>query len=151
MKETLAHDGLPPLEPSPSRARTVVFTNLTSIYLRDGTGVRLTYTAPAPHSDGIAPGVFVSRNGQIACASPQTCAEYMDADAEYVDLQGGSVGPGLVSAGSALGVQEIDQELSTQDGYVFDPLSGGVPEIVGGASALIRAADGLQFGTRDAL
>ena len=40
---------------------------------------------------------------------------------------------------------------SFQDGAGFDPLTGVVPEIAGGAFALNAAVDGLQFGTRDAL
>jgi hypothetical protein len=49
-----------------------------------------------------------------------------------------------------LGLQEIAGEDSTGDGAVFDPLSMEMPTILG-EHTLIRAADGLQFGTRDAL
>jgi hypothetical protein len=57
----------------------------------------------------------------------------------------------LISFGSALGLQEIAGEASTQNGAPLDPLLQAVPSIAGGASALDRAVDGLQFGTRDAL
>ena len=151
-EETLEYDGLPPLAPEPSRAHTVIFTNISSIYLRDGLSVRSAFSGnPSSTSASARRGVVVIQDGHLICASPQPCAAHMRPDAEYIDLAGGSISPGLVSAGSALGTQEIDQEMSTQDGIVFDPLSGGVPELVGGAGALIRASDGLQFGTRDAL
>ena len=93
----------------------------------------------------------MTHDGKLACSSPSPCSDHVFPDADYIDLQGGSIAPGLVSAGSPLGLQEIDQEKSPQDGVVFDPLSSGVPGIVGGSGALIRAADGLLFGTRDAL
>ncbi|OJT07354.1 hypothetical protein TRAPUB_1790 [Trametes pubescens] len=70
---------------------------------------------------------------------------------EYVDLEGGSLAPGLTTFGSPLGLEEIMGEVSTKDGYVLDPLQDRVPKVVGGNGALIHAIDGLQFGTRHAL
>ena len=67
-----------------------------------------------------------------------------------MDLKGGAISPGLVSFGAPLGLEEIEGESSTSDGYVYDSLLKGVPELVGGDSALIRASDGLIFATRDA-
>jgi len=49
-----------------------------------------------------------------------------------------------------LGLQDIQQEPTTEDGPVFDPLTSDVPEIVGGDGGLIRAVDGLQYSSRDA-
>ena len=153
VKETLKYDGLPPLEPARSKANTVVFTNLSSVFVREEYTVREAVIADS--SDALGAGVAVVRNGELTCfgSGSSACALSVDGeeDAEFVDLEGGSIAPGLVSTGSPLGLQEIDQEASTQDGYVFDPLTEGVPEIVGGSGALIRAADGLQFATRDAL
>ncbi|KAI0828485.1 carbohydrate esterase family 9 protein [Trametes gibbosa] len=142
-------DGLPPLEPKPSKARTVVFTNVSSVYLREGGAVAEVYSA----QDG--PGTVVVREGKLHCigAPLSACASAVgdEDDAEYVDLEGGAISPGLVTTGSPLGLEEIHSEASTIDGYVLDPLTQVVPEIVGGSGAVIRAADGLQFGTRDAL
>jgi hypothetical protein len=50
-----------------------------------------------------------------------------------------------------MALQDIDQEPSTQDGNVIDPLTSIVPEIIGGDGSLIRAVDGLQYHSRDAL
>ncbi|KAJ3798928.1 hypothetical protein GGU11DRAFT_743857 [Lentinula aff. detonsa] len=49
-----------------------------------------------------------------------------------------------------LGLQHITLEPSTTDGEIFDPLTSDVPSILGNG-ALIIAADGLQYGSRDAL
>ncbi|KAI1784439.1 composite domain of metallo-dependent hydrolase [Ganoderma leucocontextum] len=153
VEETLKHDGLPPLEPTQSKSSTVVFANVTSIFLREEYKVREVFVANT--SDALAAAIVVVRDGQLACfgSAASACASSVRAEenAEFIDLEGGSIAPGLVSTGAPLGLQEIDQEASTQDGYVLDPLTESVPEIVGGSGALIRAADGLQFATRDAL
>jgi hypothetical protein len=48
-------------------------------------------------------------------------------------------------------LESIKAEPSTNDGVIFDPLHRHVPEVLGGSTSLIQAADGLQFGSRDAL
>ncbi|KAI0361764.1 carbohydrate esterase family 9 protein [Trametes cingulata] len=151
-KEALEHDGLPPLEPKRSRADVVIFTNVSSVYLRDAQSIRQAYVADA--ADSLSAGVVVVREGQVACVGPVTgdCASTVRADeAEYIDLEGGAISPGLVTVGSPLGLEEITSEASTIDGYVLDPLSQDIPKIAGGDGMVIRAADGLQYGTRDAL
>ncbi|KAI0746218.1 composite domain of metallo-dependent hydrolase [Daedaleopsis nitida] len=153
MEETLEYDGLPPLDPTPSRARTVVFTNVKSVFLRGEENVHEAFTADS--ADTLSAGVVVVRDGKVACFGPASsaCAASVIAsdEAEYIDLEFGSISPGLVSTGSPLGLEEINQEKSTHDGRVADMLSKGVPAIAGGSGALFRAADGLLFGTRDAL
>jgi hypothetical protein len=57
----------------------------------------------------------------------------------------------ITSFGSALGLSEIQGEPSTQNGAPFDALLQAVPALAGGSYALERAADGLQYATRDAL
>lgn len=93
------------------------------------------------------------RDGKLVCAAEDGLCAHLreDENATIVDLEGGAIGPGFISAGSLLGLQEIALEASTVDGPVFDPLLGPVPEILGGSLALIKAVDGLQFETRDAL
>lgn len=71
--------------------------------------------------------------------------------AHVIDLNGGSISPGLVTFGAALGLEEIQGEESTHDGVVIDPFTKDVPSIIGGNKALIRAVDGLQYGGRDTL
>lgn len=59
--------------------------------------------------------------------------------------------PGLVSYGSALGLGHIAAESSTVDGVIPDPFTRNVPSILGGKGAIIRAADGLMYGSSNAL
>ncbi|KAI0653864.1 carbohydrate esterase family 9 protein [Cubamyces menziesii] len=148
----LKYEGLPPLVPKPAKARTVIFTNVTSVYLRDEQGVNEAFTARAGTRDV---GVVVVRDGKLSCIgnADSACASSVaiGEEAEYINLEGGAVSPALVTTGSPLGLEEIRSEPSTMDGYVLDPLTETVPQIAGGEGAVIRAADGLQFGTRDAL
>lgn len=58
--------------------------------------------------------------------------------------------PGLVSYGSPLGLEEIQQEDSTHDGVVLDPLSSIIPKLLEGHEVML-AVDGLQFTGRDTL
>ncbi|OSD06097.1 carbohydrate esterase family 9 protein [Trametes coccinea BRFM310] len=153
--ETLKYDGLPPLEPKRVTSDTVVFLNVSAVYLREEQSIR-----PAFFSDTANPlsaGVVVVRAGKVECmgsAITSACASIIEdgrVDAQVINLEGGAIAPGLVSVGSSLGLEEITSEKTTIDGYVLDPLSKDVPVIVGGTGMVIRAADGLRFGTRDAL
>lgn len=140
IKDTIEYEGLPPLEPATQTSGTVLFRNVSSFWIRDESGeVHMSH----------APENVLVKGGAIVWSGSD--AELTSVDGvTVVDLQGGSIAPALVSAGSALGLQEIQAEDSTSDGVVFDPLSMEIPTILG-ERTLIRAADGLQFGTRDAL
>ena len=50
-----------------------------------------------------------------------------------------------------MGLVEIDSESSTNDGVIIDPLTRNIPALLGPASSLVRAVDGLQFGGRNTL
>lgn len=148
IKETLEYDGLPPLRPQ-RLSKTVMFTNVSSIYNATVLGVE--EVRPATHEGPLV--AVVSTNGKISCfgsygscSSPSVLAE-----ASVVDLRGGSIAPAFIAFGSPLGLQEIGLEMSTSDGYVFDPLLKPVPPVLGGDTSIIHALDGLEFGTRDAL
>ena len=58
--------------------------------------------------------------------------------------------PSLISYGSHLALHHIDGEPSTNDGKVYNPLKADAPSILG-EFPVIRAVDGLQFASRDAL
>ena len=147
--ETLVNDGLPPLLPAHATARTVVFANVSSVHIKEGHEIRELLSAQSAAGRG----VVVVQDGKVVCtsASAATCLRELYVETQLIDLNGGSIAPGLLSYGSPLGLQEIQGEASTSDGYVYDPLVHVVPEIVGGDEAVIHAADGLQFTTRDAL
>ena len=90
-------------------------------------------------------------NGKVKCFDADCLSSAGSQAVQIVDLEGGSISPGLITYGSLLGLEEIESEGSTNDGTVEDPLTGRVPSIVGGDGALIRAVDGLQYGGRSAL
>ncbi|KAH9831128.1 uncharacterized protein C8Q71DRAFT_305682 [Rhodofomes roseus] len=148
-KTTLEHEGLPPLEPAQSTEGVVVFTNVTSAWVRDTGDSEIVNLLAAT---GVI-GTVVVRAGRVVChGSMYDCVSYTSsAEATHVDLQGGALQPGLITSGSAIGLQEIAMEVSTTDGETYDPLSVDVPAIAGGLGYMPRAVDGLQFGTRDAL
>ncbi|KAF8590883.1 composite domain of metallo-dependent hydrolase [Ramaria rubella] len=151
--EVVEYEGLPPLAPSQS-VKNAVFVNVRSVWSRvEGEGVEQTFDADNFNVGSRGEGtVVVVESGRITCTGTTlTCRVENLMGYEIVDLEGGSLAPGLTSFGAPLGLDEIAGEPSTKDGNVFDPLSGSVPAILGGDGAVIRAVDGLEFGTRDAL
>lgn len=146
--DAVKYEGLPPLEPIKSVQGTVVFINVKSLTTREKAGAK---SVGFMVTESGEPGVVVVHEGKVMCAgAEEICASFFSESEETVDLQGGTISPGLVSFGSPLGLEEIEAESSTSDGYVYDPFSKGTPEIAGGDTALIQAADGLTFATRDA-
>ena len=157
-KEALEYDGLPPLEPQSSAKHTVIFANVSSVLVRTDSAKSVGIKELGP-SDGSSTGQMwaVAQGGRLVCADApssecvQSALRQNSADVEVIDLEGGSIAPGLTTFGSPLGLEEISGEISTRDGTAPDGLTSSVPGLAGGGSALIRASDGLQFGTRHAL
>ncbi|KAF7334286.1 Carbohydrate esterase family 9 protein [Mycena sanguinolenta] len=145
--DAIKYEGLPPLEPETAQSDVIVFWNVGSIFLKDSAtrGISEVFTSASGE------GVVVFKKGRIVCSgSLEACPAAFSYDgALYLDLEGGTISPALVSYGSTLGLTHITGELSTNDGPVFDPLSMKVPDIIDGS--VIKAADGLLFATRDAL
>lgn len=94
--------------------------------------------------------------GDVSCYEPEFsylsshCKCCAILSYENIDLEGGSISPGLTSFGSPLGLVEIRLERTTNDGPVLDPLTQSIPSILG-EDTIIRAVDGLQFGGRSTL
>ncbi|PPQ79032.1 hypothetical protein CVT25_002341 [Psilocybe cyanescens] len=148
-KDAVNYDGLPPLEPNKSESDTVIFTNVNSVLLREGADVREVFSTAQTGK----PGVVVVEHGKITCFGVLLdcpSAARAGTGIASIDLDGGSISPALISFGSRLALNHIDGEASTNDGPVHDPLVSDTPAILGEGS-VIRAADGLQFSTRDAL
>ncbi|KAF8217750.1 carbohydrate esterase family 9 protein [Mycena galopus ATCC 62051] len=145
--DAIKYEGLPPLEPPRAKSDVVVFWNVGSIFLKNAVTRRISEVFTSASGEG----VVVFENGRIACrGSLDACPGALShSGALYLDLEGGSIFPGLVSYGSTLGLTHIPGEASTNDGPVFDPLGMKIPEIIDGT--VIKAADGLLFATRDAL
>lgn len=149
----LEYDGLPPLKGEPTNG-LVMFTNLTSAWIRKGHQVKNLFELKPTDSDD--QGVIGVEAGEIVCVGEHECTE-RSANAvsagikpKMVNLERGSIQPGLVSHGSTLGLQHIAMESSTTDGPVLNPLAKDLPKILGD-HGVIRAVDGLQYETRDAL
>ncbi|KAG8736261.1 hypothetical protein FRC10_009537 [Ceratobasidium sp. 414] len=97
-------------------------------------------------------GTVVVKHGHIICAGKAgKCDSYSSQAARQVDLQHGSILPGLISFGSAVGLVEIDQEPLTGDRSPLDPLEDKMPNIASGDDLVVRAVDGLSFSGRNAL
>ncbi|KAF9566703.1 carbohydrate esterase family 9 protein [Agrocybe pediades] len=150
-KQAVEYEGLPPLTPKLSMVDdTVVFLNVKSVHrVKKGSIV-----AAFSDEDSKA-GVVVARGGSLVCHGTEALC--MDAgvlgsnNITFVDLEGGSISPGLVSYGSPLGLENIYQEPSTNDGNIFDPFLQIVPNVLGGDSFMAHTTDGIMYDTRDAL
>ncbi|KAH9858830.1 hypothetical protein C2E23DRAFT_800280 [Lenzites betulinus] len=154
---TLAYLGLPPLEPT-RRSGVVVLTNVSSFWTRGGPGGSFVNLFARSEGSRImqSQGTVVVSAGRVVCSGHgPTCDAHLssnsDADTTSINLQGGAVQPGLVSYGSSLGLADIAMEPSTADGVVIDPFDPVQSPLLGTNGYIVRAADGLQFGTRNAL
>ncbi|KAF7323766.1 Carbohydrate esterase family 9 protein [Mycena kentingensis (nom. inval.)] len=150
-KKAVEYEGLPPLEPVETvdtRGWPVVFTNVGEMFVKQKDGK---LRAEVVGSAFAGKGVVVVASGRVVCTGLLgSCGLHAAAaNVKYVDLEGGSIFPGLVAFGSPLGLAHITGEASTLDGAAFDPLTSSIPPLVDGT--LIKAADGLLFGSRDAL
>ena len=71
------------------------------------------------------------------------------------DLQGGSIGPGLMTYRLLLDSVETRLEPSMNDGNILDPLVGGnlpsILQLAKGGGGLVRAVGGLLFERRNTL
>ncbi|KZT28940.1 carbohydrate esterase family 9 protein [Neolentinus lepideus HHB14362 ss-1] len=146
-KKALEYEGLPPLQGERVEEEVVVFTNVGSVYVKREGGVRQVFLASTGER-----AVVVVRGGEVVCTGAcRSQVQSLKEKAKFVDLQGGAISPGLTAYGSPLALQEIQGEVSTQDGYVLDPLRVELPKILGGDFSVVQAIDGLQYATRDAL
>ncbi|KAJ7765048.1 hypothetical protein DFH07DRAFT_902839 [Mycena maculata] len=144
-KQAIEWEGLPPLTGRKQSGRTI-FLNVRDVWLGvDGTVQQVVH----PGSDLVNIAV---ENGRITCVGDSVACPSTTFDAaEHVDLNGGSVSPGLMTFGSQLGLEEIRSEPSTGDGSPFDAFTDRVPAILHDPGAVVKAADTLRFGTRNAL
>ncbi|KAE9395829.1 carbohydrate esterase family 9 protein [Gymnopus androsaceus JB14] len=161
-RKAVEYEGLPPLAVNAS-SDYVVFKNVKDVLVRSssGVGVEKVFSAPqldSEQAEDFEFGVVVIRNGTPVCIGLyESCTSFIsdsesdDSEPTIVDLKGGSISPALMHYGSPLGLQHISSEPSTTDGNVLDPLgSNHIPSILG-EGALVRAVDGLLYGSRDAL
>ena len=154
-EDAIKYEGLPPLLNKKKRLTgDVLFTNVTSVYTADDSGVTHSRLFSA-RVDGkvFFPSVLV-QNGRVTCMGRCTQENFTTSaeNTAVIDLEGGALGPGLVSFGAPLGLEEIQAEKSTNDGTMIDPLAVMTPKILDdGEGGVIRAVDGLAFMGRDTL
>ncbi|KAF7352632.1 Carbohydrate esterase family 9 protein [Mycena venus] len=142
-KQAIEWEGLPPLT-ARKQSGNIVFVNVREVWSK-GTDGKL---QEVHRSDSNLVNVAV-RGGRIVCVG--ACSmDALDAD-EYVDLDGGSVVPGMMSTGTPLGLEEIRNEPSTGDGAPFDAFTERIPAILNDPGAMASAMDALMFGTRNSL
>lgn len=87
--EAVEYDGLPPLDAENAKSDVVIFTNVRSIYLRQGHTI---HEVLSGKTEG--PGSVVVRNGTVVCAGTALFCSTFDGlapDPLRVDLEGGSI------------------------------------------------------------
>ena len=148
--EAIEYEGLPPLQQKKLTSQAILFTNLTNAWIRKGSKVHAVFENLASVKDRAKHGVVGVEGGKVICITAKKCEHFKSLAHRVIDLEGGAIQPGLVTYGSDLGLQEIAMEKSTVDGPVFDPLAQAIPKVLG-EGTIIRAVDGLQYQSRDAL
>ena len=105
--EAILARGDPDLRPKKS-AKNIIFQDVNAFYV----------PGHVSESSLGEKATVVVRDGAITCVGQ--CEVEQGLDFEVVDLKGGSIAPGLIAAGTYLGLREIDQEKSTADGVSAD-------------------------------
>lgn len=90
VKETLEHDGLPPLETKASNSDIVIFSNVHSVFLRRGKEIEEVFP-PAEAAGAFA--AVVVQGGNITCIGTLLdCSSFQHSPGvERIDLEGGSI------------------------------------------------------------
>ena len=85
----LKYEGLPPLVPMRSNSDLVIFTSVSSVFVKHDSGVREAFfTAEASVSSNV-----IVEKGEIVCmGDASTCSvTNYDSNIQHVDLKGGSI------------------------------------------------------------
>lgn len=135
---TVAHEGIPPLEPR--SVKGALFVNVSGLYMRGGGSTGVVHVSEKVGSVGV-------KDGRVMCVGQ--CSDFAEGAVDIVDLEGGTITPGLTSFGTPLGLVEIRLEPSTNDGSVYNLLDEDLPAVLG--DKVVRAQDGLMFGGQNLL
>ncbi|KAG2046505.1 hypothetical protein BDR06DRAFT_985564 [Suillus hirtellus] len=134
----VAHKGIPPLEPR--SVKGALFVNVSGLYMRGGGSTGVVHVSEKVGSVGV-------KDGRVMCVGQ--CSDFAEGAVNIVDLEGGTITPGLTSFGTPLGLMEIRLEPSTNDGSVYNLLDEDLPAVLG--DKVVRAQDGLMFGGQNLL
>ncbi|KAG2742359.1 hypothetical protein P692DRAFT_20879650 [Suillus brevipes Sb2] len=135
---TVVHEGIPPLEPR--SVEGALFVNVSGLYMRGEGSSEVMRVSEQAGSVGV-------EDGKVVCVGQ--CSDFAEEVVDIIDLEGGTITPGLTSFGAPLGLVEIRLEPSTNDGRVHNPLDGDLPAVLG--DTIMRARDGLMFGGQNLL
>ncbi|KIK33891.1 hypothetical protein CY34DRAFT_98856 [Suillus luteus UH-Slu-Lm8-n1] len=135
---TVVHEGIPPLEPR--SVKGALFMNVSGLYMRGEGSSGVIRVSERAGSVGV-------EDGRVVCVGQ--CSDFAGGVVDIVDLEGGTIIPGLTSFGAPLGLVEIRLEPSTNDGKVYNPLDGDLPAVLG--DTIMKAQDGLMFGGQNLL
>ncbi len=85
----MKYDGLPPLDPETSTKGTVVFANVSDVYIRSGSSLERVFTATSTEN----PGAVVVQEGKVVCMGLEWACLVGDIRENAIvrDLEGGSV------------------------------------------------------------
>jgi hypothetical protein len=88
-ENALKYEGLPPLVPKRSKSDLVIFTNVSSVFTKNGDSIQEAFSA----SEASVSGNVVVRKGEIVCMGDEsTCSITMyDSNIQRVDLERGSI------------------------------------------------------------
>ncbi|PPQ64627.1 hypothetical protein CVT24_008364 [Panaeolus cyanescens] len=146
-QDAVAWDGLPPLQGRKIDDDYVTFTNVKDVWKRTDVGniQKTTLLNSSNLQDGDA-GVVIVQKGKIVCMGAGCRRAF--ATSHEIDLQRGSIGPGMMTYGSPLGLEEIASEPSTSNGPPLDAFRQNTPRILDDIGGVIRAMDGLIIAYR---
>ncbi|KAF8511882.1 hypothetical protein BU17DRAFT_69426 [Hysterangium stoloniferum] len=125
---TIKCEGLPPLIPW-KKFQNVIFPNPNSVWSRvdGGLGIGKTFSAQPPSVRTV-----LVQNGKITCAG--SCKNSIEHAFTTLGVVGGSLASGLATHGLPLGIAEIVQEPTTQDGDVRTCRPGSMVALEAGLS-----------------
>lgn len=125
------------------RVPNVVFVNVASVVVRAGYELKEMLGDEFRASSGGGRATVVVHSGEIVCAGDcDSTPAFNDASTPVVNLEGGSISPGLTAYGASVGLSHIDFEPSTGDSGL-DPFELGRPP-----TFIRHASDALVFDSK---
>ncbi|THV08381.1 composite domain of metallo-dependent hydrolase [Dendrothele bispora CBS 962.96] len=137
-------EGQPPLRGKVIGSK-IAFLNVSEVWTMKGDGSIEEIFPQTGGARGTAATVIVE-DGKVTCVG---AGDNCRTDSlPSINLEGGSISPGLMTYGSLLGIEELETESSTQDGRLYNAFVSDVPAVLRDVGGATRAVDALMFGTR---
>lgn len=85
--DAVRYDGLPPLQAKISTSDVVIFTNVTSVFVKSRRRIEQVFSAASDR-----PGIVVVKDGKVVCRGAEPCPEiHSDTSVRRINLMGGSI------------------------------------------------------------